>query len=164
MAYLELMVEHNVERRRFLSLPFYYSILLDVHGTPHGASVEEIGTDLRKPFLSETLLDVLLSINGQQQQEQLHNRLDPRPVLQAVGQKHKQFQARYGAVTNADQQDAQELLQAALGMIIDEGQLELTPAAVPSTLVSSYLSSLSSLRRRRRHGNGSESSMTTTMP
>lgn len=60
--------------------------------------------------------------------------------LEVVSQSHPQFKAQYGAVMNTEQQDAQELLQAALGMVVAEGQFELTPAvAAPSTMVASFL-------------------------
>lgn len=165
VAYLELMLgedQHNrvveqppqPQQRYFPSRHpslLYGSNRLDV--SPLGAVKEDEeenhkkGHDVRhRAVLCETLLDVLLSINGQKppppppQQSSSwsrHPRVDPRPVLRVVGQSHEQFQSsRYaaggggngGAGTNvtAEQQDAQELLQAVLGVIIDElkGTLE----------------------------------------
>ena len=64
------------------------------------------------------MLNLLLSVNGENQEASSRQWIDPRPILLAVGQKHKQFQRRYGGVgvvAVGEQQDAQELLQAVLG-------------------------------------------------
>lgn len=147
MVYLSHMVEVNLERRSFLQMTELNADDLSFPSLGFVLNSNEniTGSDTQQPLLCEKLLDVLLSVNGQRRQSSKRNKngatLDPRPVLQAVGKKHQQFQARYGAVTNSEQQDAQELLQAALGMVIEEGQFELThTSALPSALASSFLS------------------------
>ena len=95
----------------------------------------------KKSFFCEDMLNLLYSVNGFKKEASRRQWIDPRPILHAVGLKHKQFQRRYGGagvVAVGEQQDAQELLQAVLGMIIDEGQFDLTPPSVPSTIMSSF--------------------------
>jgi ubiquitin C-terminal hydrolase len=99
------------------------------------------GDNHKNSFFCEEMLNLLQSVNGEKQEVSGRQCIDPRPILLAVGRKHKQFQRRYGGVGVAavgEQQDAQELLQAVLGMIIDECQFDLTPLAVPSSIVSSF--------------------------
>jgi ubiquitin C-terminal hydrolase len=119
VAYLERMVHLNVEQRLFLTSMSSDAVTID-------RSLE-----ISKSLLCQDLLHSLKSVNGQS------SRVDPRSILSQVGQKHAQFRRRFGLVTG-EQQDAQELLQALLGMIIDECQFELTPFAIRSTIVSSF--------------------------
>ena len=83
------------------------------------------------PPLCQTLLDLLHQINGTSTTASsssssfswsTRRRIDPRPILRAVGQHHAQFRARYGAQVNAEQQDSQELLQAVMDLIIVPSQ------------------------------------------
>jgi ubiquitin C-terminal hydrolase len=115
-AYLERIVDRSFEFQSF-----------DDYADTEAMTESTDGTLRKGSAICESLLQLLSSINGQE----LNCKIDPRPVLQAVGREHKQFQAKYGAVTNADQQDAQELLQAVIGMVIDEGQFEVTLSVLP---------------------------------
>lgn len=56
-----------------------------------------------------------------------HNRLkiDPRPLLRRIGETHSQFQRKH----MGEQQDAQEWLQALLGVVISEASLDSITAA-----------------------------------
>jgi ubiquitin C-terminal hydrolase len=123
VTYLERMVRLNMEQRNFLT---------STSSEPE-FTLLTVSADASKPLLCQDLLNSLKSVNG----HPLHGRVDPRSILLLVGQKNAQFRRRFGLVTG-EQQDAQELLQALLGMIIDEGQFELTPFAVPSTIVTSF--------------------------
>ena len=105
------------------------------------------GDKSKKSLFCEDMLNLLMRVNGENQQGSSRQWIDPRPVLLAVGQKHKQFQRRYGGVgvvAVGEQQDAQELLQAVLAMIIDESRFDLTPSAVPSTITSSFVENTNS--------------------
>ena len=94
--------------------------------------------------LSEHVWNVLLAINGIDQQhpsnataasarKRNRNRpVDPRPILKRIGETNKQF--RYSG--RMEQQDAQELLQALLGVIIHDGHLDTTSSALESTFAS----------------------------
>lgn len=117
-AYLERMVQLNVEQRHYLTT------------STSETDTTAFSLNVSKPLLCQDMLYSLKSVNGQ------FSRVDPRSILSQVGQKHTQFRRRFGLVTG-EQQDAQELLQALLGMIIDEGQFDLTRIAVPSPIVSS---------------------------
>jgi ubiquitin C-terminal hydrolase len=59
------------------------------------------------------ILELLQAVNGSRDVR----RIDPRPLLKKIAAKHAQFQSR-------EQQDAQELLQALLGVVIDEAPLD----------------------------------------
>lgn len=47
---------------------------------------------------------------------------DPRDILKIVATKHSQFYSQYATGVNNQQQDAQELLQALIGLVINESQ------------------------------------------
>jgi len=93
--------------------------------------------------LCESLLDVLHQVNGsipssssscpRQRRPPV---VDPRNVLRAVGRQHPQFRPRGATVNLAEQQDAQELLQAVWDLVAEEGEFQLLPTALPSTFVS----------------------------
>lgn len=76
---------------------------------------------------ADQLLQLLLATNGIQIDSVVtsHNRLriDPRQLLRRVGQSNAQFRRR------GEQQDAQEYLQALLGVVISEAQLDSITAA-----------------------------------
>lgn len=50
--------------------------------------------------------------------------VDPRIILRKISESHSQFEARRGGAVGGEQQDAQELLQALLGKIIEDAQLD----------------------------------------
>mmetsp|Transcript_7255 Transcript_7255/g.17703 ORF Transcript_7255/g.17703 Transcript_7255/m.17703 type:complete len:938 (-) Transcript_7255:3057-5870(-) len=80
-----------------------------------------------------TLLHSINSINEEEDDEVLernpknrfflnrrwHQRVEPKKILKQIGESHGQFKSSY-----AEQQDAQELLQALLSVVIADGQLE----------------------------------------
>jgi ubiquitin C-terminal hydrolase len=78
---------------------------------------------------AEQLLQILLAANGldstSHRSHKSHNRLkiDPRPLLRRIGQEHAQFEQR------GEQQDAQEYLQALLGVVISDAHLDSITAA-----------------------------------
>lgn len=78
-------------------------------------------------FYAEQLLEVLLALNGIQADKVVtsHNRLkiDPRQLLTRIGKTNGQFRRK------GEQQDAQEFLQALLGVVINEAQLDSVAAA-----------------------------------
>jgi ubiquitin C-terminal hydrolase len=63
-------------------------------------------------------------------------RIDAREILARIGQHHQQFKSRHGGLVGKEQQDAQELLQALLDMVITDARL-----SKGSSLESSILSS-----------------------
>ena len=60
--------------------------------------------------------------------------IDPRPILRRVGQQYAIFRPKPGQRIGRDQQDAQEFLQALLGLVADDSGISATPAAVPCFL------------------------------
>ena len=75
--------------------------------------------------LSETLWYLLQAL-----QHDAMDPVDPRIVLRQVSEKHAQFIGR-------EQQDAQELLQALLGMVIADAQLDTNVSSLQSSILSS---------------------------
>jgi ubiquitin C-terminal hydrolase len=69
---------------------------------------------------SRQLFGVLEAING----DYTTRRVDPRNLLKRIGQANAQFQSNY-----MEQQDAQEVLQAILGVIITDAQLDSTSSS-----------------------------------
>ena len=65
-------------------------------------------------------------------------RIDPRPILKRIGENNVQFKcyatSRWGGLM--EQQDAQELLQALLGVVIKDGHLDLTSSSLESTFAT----------------------------
>mmetsp|Transcript_14289 Transcript_14289/g.25952 ORF Transcript_14289/g.25952 Transcript_14289/m.25952 type:complete len:1010 (-) Transcript_14289:1849-4878(-) len=72
--------------------------------------------------LSDLLRNTLLSINNNGSKKKP---MDPREILYQVGKQHEQFRPRHGGRSHVgtEQQDAQELLQALVGMVISETEL-----------------------------------------
>ena len=158
LRYLERIVQLNVQRRQYLLRTTTddddddndreETIIDSFLGRTFQSTRKSRPEDrIKKSRFCEEMWNVLQAVNGETPTAAVtsHYRsssIDPRPILLAVGQKHGQFQRRYGGVgvvAVGEQQDAQELMQAVLGMIIDEGQFELRPPAVPSTIMSSFL-------------------------
>lgn len=80
-------------------------------------------TNEKDPPLCETLLEILQQVNGMAPTgTRRRSRIDPRPILQAVGQQHSQFRARFtGAKVNCgEQQDSQEVLQAVMDLVVQD--------------------------------------------
>ena len=101
--------------------------------------------------LSEDVLNLLLEINGSssghnpltKRRTAQSKRLDPRSILRRIGETNPQFECFAhsfrvngfgGGLT--EQQDAQELLQALLGVIIHDAHLDSTSSSVESSFVS----------------------------
>ena len=84
------------------------------------------GTDDPRTCFSRQVLELLESINGSSPpgSKQQRRQPDPRNLLKQIGEKHAQFRSRY-----MEQQDAQELLQALLGVVIVDAQLDSTSAS-----------------------------------
>lgn len=87
--------------------------------------------DAQSADFAEQLLQLLLAANGldstlhpsHKQKNCSRLRIDPRSLLRRIGQDHSQFSRR------GEQQDAQEYLQALLGVVISEAQLDSISAA-----------------------------------
>ena len=94
-----------------------------------------------KPILVPELLDLLIAINGHRQQSsnsrlQGKSFIDPRSILLAVSRDHVQFRNNQAfhsqqSAATLEQQDAQELLQALLDMIVQAAGLDATSSVVP---------------------------------
>jgi ubiquitin C-terminal hydrolase len=126
-AYLERVVEMYQERMEFESS--YNSSSLSPDNQDQ--DVEESITTLS---LSEIVLRLLRQVNGRT--SECHGdetEIDPRVILQVVGKGHSQFRARYGSGSvGKEQQDAQELLQALVGIIVEDAKLDSTSSVSPS--------------------------------
>jgi len=100
----------------------YLDRLDQVHRDQAKLSLEGSGGE----SVANQLLELLLKVNGIQQKWVAtgHNqvKVDPRPLLQRIGETHAQFQRR------GEQQDAEEYLQALLGVMITEARLDSTTA------------------------------------
>lgn len=96
--------------------------------------------------VSELVLDILLYVNGADQhpdqcQMQRMASLKVKELLRRVGLAHAQFRPRSGgglAHVGTEQQDAQELLQALVGMIEAESAVISGGATSSGTLAASY--------------------------
>jgi Ubiquitin carboxyl-terminal hydrolase len=105
-----------------------------------GISIDRIGQD-GSPSFSHCLLDLLDGINnldiepaGEEDDTEEdpvatrprysipRQRLNPKPLLQMIGESTEQFQTK--SLSFMEQQDAQELLSALLGVVIAEAQLD----------------------------------------
>ncbi|GKY98367.1 hypothetical protein MPSEU_000794300 [Mayamaea pseudoterrestris] len=83
-------------------------------------------------FLPTQLLELLIAVNGKQRESQTF--IDPRPILVAVSRDHPQFRnlsVLRSHDATLEQQDAQELLQALLGMVVQAAKLDESSSAVP---------------------------------
>lgn len=92
----------------------------------------DFGTVDSSDCLSKRLHEFLLSLNGASLSQS-----DPREILYRVGEKHVQFCSHHRANVGTEQQDAQELLQALLDIVISDAQLDSI-----CSLESSFVSSL----------------------
>mmetsp|Transcript_11241 Transcript_11241/g.25206 ORF Transcript_11241/g.25206 Transcript_11241/m.25206 type:complete len:847 (+) Transcript_11241:377-2917(+) len=107
--------------------------ILSAHSAPYSTTAAGSGTE-EDVLLSELLLDILLFINGLTTDDDTNHgsyrkkSLDVRELLRRVGEEHAQFRARAGGLSHigTEQQDAQELLQALIGMIEAEGSASNT--------------------------------------
>lgn len=77
---------------------------------------EEQTSSPTSPTLSETMLNLLLEINGERENK---TKIDPRSVLQSVSSENSRFQAKFYHL-GKEQQDAQELLQAISNLLVQE--------------------------------------------
>ena len=125
---------------------------------PHSNTTDE-------GLLPYLLLGILLSVNGVEFELDLNRSriisqrrlLDPRPILVAVGRDHEQFRSRnrFQALTSnsttSEQQDAQELLQAMMGMVVAAADLDSVDSALPIFLASDRAMT-TSLRQNRLNG------------
>ena len=104
--------------------------------------------------VSELVREILLHVNGADQHpDQYHmqrmSSLKVKELLRRVGKAHAQFRPRSGgglAHVGTEQQDAQELLQALVGMIEAESAVTAGGATLSGALAAGY------------NGNGQESS------
>jgi ubiquitin C-terminal hydrolase len=127
VAYLERVVEMYQERIDFESWK-----------TP----LPDQGTEETMLSLSEILSRLLREVNGQSKHD--NNNIDPRAVLQVVGKEHSQFRARYGSgrsinSVGKEQQDAEELLQALVGIVVEDARLDSASSVSPSLFIPSLL-------------------------
>jgi ubiquitin C-terminal hydrolase len=120
-AYLERVVEMYQDRIDFES----YTLPLSL-----SASDEELTTQ----SLSEILLRILRQVDGKTSQcYGDETEIDPRILLQVIGKQHSQFRAKYGSGSvGKEQQDAQELLQALVGIIVEDAKLDSASSVSPS--------------------------------
>jgi ubiquitin C-terminal hydrolase len=90
------------------------------------------GDDLPDSRVSEGVLSLLLAVNGVVHTESI----DPREILVSVGQQHSQFKSKSGGSSRHhignEQQDAEEFLQALVGMIVGDAKLDGESSVVPS--------------------------------
>lgn len=86
--------------------------------------------------LTRCLVDLLHSINGLKVSSPVT--IDPRPALAIVAEKHSQFRAKIGMGRSSigrEQQDAEELLQALIGIVVEDAELDSTPSATQATFI-----------------------------
>lgn len=122
MAYLEQVVAKYQERMEFEAWKLPLS----------GQDREEA----MKESLSEVLVRILWQVNGRNKSDVI----DPRAVLQAVGKENAQFRARYGTGSvGKEQQDAEELLQALVGIIVEDADLDTASSVGPSLFAPSVV-------------------------
>lgn len=75
------------------------------------------------------LESLLGQLNGRKAAPRRH--VDPRLLLWQVSQKHTQFQSKLGGSLGTDQHDAQELLHALVGIVVDEAGIERLSIGAP---------------------------------
>jgi ubiquitin carboxyl-terminal hydrolase 1 len=80
----------------------------------------------------DVLTGLLQTINGER-----NGRVDPRPLLRKIGEQHSQFRS-----TTREQQDAQELLQALMDMLIQESDVSFVSVGGSILSLSSFLSQI----------------------
>jgi hypothetical protein len=88
--------------------------------------------------LSGILLRILWEVNGCSKSDII----DPRAVLQAVGKENAQFRARYGSGRGSvgkEQQDAEELIQSLVGIIVEDANLHSASSVAPSLFTPSVV-------------------------
>jgi ubiquitin C-terminal hydrolase len=129
-AYLERVVEMYQERIDFESLK-----------SPISSDQDQ---DLTTLSLSEILLRLLRQVDGRTSQcFGDETEIDPRVLLQVVGREHSQFRAKYGSGSvGKEQQDAQELLQALVGIIVEDAKLDSASSVSPSLFSSPSMMNL----------------------
>ena len=135
MVYLERLVEVNQERNEFSDSG---RSCLRLERNVGGSISRRSSAFMERSEMSVSamLLGILRSINGATNGQ----RIDTLGLLHAIGDKHPQFRAKHSSGRGSvgkEQQDAEELLQALFGIVIDEAQFDLLPSAVPSAFVRS---------------------------
>jgi ubiquitin C-terminal hydrolase len=120
-AYLERVVEMYQERIDFESY----------NKAPLSSDSDE---ELTTQSLSEILLRLLRQVDGKISQcYGDETEIDPRVLLQVIGRQHSQFREKYGSGSvGKEQQDAQELLQALVGIIVEDAKLDSASSVSPS--------------------------------
>jgi ubiquitin C-terminal hydrolase len=120
-AYLERVVEIYQERIDFES---YNKVPLS----------SDSDVELTTLSLSEILLRLLRQVDGKISQcYGDETEIDPRVLLQVIGKQHSQFREKYGSGSvGKEQQDAQELLQALVGIIVEDAKLDSASSVSPS--------------------------------
>lgn len=84
-----------------------------------------------EPSFTESLLSLLLSINGAKSTD----RIDTRHLLHSVGTKYDQFGPRFGSAIGREQQDAEELLQVLVDLIVNDAGLDTTSSMIAPSFV-----------------------------
>jgi Ubiquitin carboxyl-terminal hydrolase len=116
------------------------------HNASTSAATETIITNDFEDTLSNHVWKVLLTINGCSSQQQRgrgasktikdNGKVDPRRILRRIGETNAQFQCYAQKNSNRffnEQQDAQELLQALLGVVIQDAHLDTTSSSLESS-------------------------------
>jgi len=104
----------------------YLDRVVRIHHDQEALTQQPKGTLDNMPF-AQDLLELLLMVNGIQANgvvnQHHHFNVDPRRLLKRIGETHKVFEQI------GEQQDAQEYLQALVGVLISETQLDSVSAA-----------------------------------
>jgi ubiquitin C-terminal hydrolase len=91
-----------------------------------------LGDNSSSSSFADVLTGLLQTINGQR-----NGRVDPRSLLRRIGEQHSQFRS-----TTREQQDAQELLQALMDMLIEESDVSTVSVGDSVLSLSSFLSQI----------------------